>query len=106
MPDLKYPPELIAEFSLRKSLGDLLSTLVVRRSVFEQVGEFGPGLAGMEETDWFLRAKDKGFSQKKLPNVFLFRFVQPDFHLVGTEKMKAALLESVRSSVHRKRNIS
>jgi len=106
LPDLKYPADLIDEFTLRKTLGDLLSTLAVRRSVVDQVGEFGSGLAGMEETDWLLRAKDKGFHQKMLPDVLLFRFVQPDFHVVGIDKMKAALLESVRSSVHRKRNIS
>jgi glycosyltransferase involved in cell wall biosynthesis len=106
LPDLKYPADLIDEFSLRKTLGDLLSTLTVRRSVVEQVGEFGSGLAGMEETDWLLRAKDKGFRQKMLPDVLLFRFIQPDSHVVGIDRMKAALLESVRSSVHRKRNIA
>jgi glycosyltransferase involved in cell wall biosynthesis len=106
LPDLNYPADLIDEFSLRKTLGDLLSTLAVRRSVVDQVGKFRSEMAGMEETDWLLRAKDKGFRQKMLPNVFLFRFIQPDFHLVGINKMKAALLESVRSSVHRKRNIS
>ena len=105
-PDLCYPADLIDEFSIRKSLGDLLSTLLIRRPVFEQVGEFRSGLAGMEETDWLLRAKDQGFPQKMLPNVCLFRFVQPDFHAVGIEKMKAGLLESVRSSVHRKRTSS
>jgi hypothetical protein len=87
-------------------MGDLLSTLLIRRTVAEKVGEFRSGLAGMEETDWLLRAKDQGFSQKMLPNVCLFRFVQPDFHVVGIDKMKAALLESVRSSIHRKHNSS
>jgi glycosyltransferase involved in cell wall biosynthesis len=106
LPDLKYPADLIDEFSLRKTLGDLLSTLAVRRSVVDQVGEFSPELAGMAETDWLLRAKDKGFHQQTLPNVWLFRFIQPDFHVVGIDKMKAALLESVRSSVHRKRNLA
>ncbi|MGD0753199.1 MAG: glycosyltransferase family A protein [Anaerolineales bacterium] len=106
MPNLSYPADLIDEFSLRKSMGDLLSTLLIRRTVAEKVGEFRSGLAGMEETDWLLRAKDQGFSQKMLPNVCLFRFVQPDFHVVGIDKMKAALLETVRSSIHRKHNSS
>jgi len=106
MPDVKYPLDLINEYSLRKRTGDLLSTLLVRRSVLEQVGEFRSELTGMEETDWLLRARDLGFPQKMLPQVFFYRFVEPDFHIVGIDKMKSALLESVRSSVHRKRNVS
>lgn len=105
-PDMSYPVDLIDDFSFRKSMGDLLSTLLVRRMVVEQVGEFRSGLDGMEETDWLLRARDRGFPQKMLPKVCLFRFIQPDFHVVGIEKMKAGLLEFVRSSVHRKRDSS
>jgi glycosyltransferase involved in cell wall biosynthesis len=105
-PDLSYPVDLIDDFSFRKSVGDLLSTLLVRRMVAEHVGDFRPALSGLEETDWLLRARDQGFSQKMLPDVFLFRFVQPDFHVVGIDKMRSALLESVRSSIYRKRSNS
>jgi glycosyltransferase involved in cell wall biosynthesis len=103
-PDLKYPSGLIEGFFLRKSLGDLLGTLMVRRSTFVQVDGFESGYPGLEETDWLLRARDKGFLQKMLPDIFLLRFVQPDSHIVGIEQIKASLLKSVRSSVHRKRN--
>jgi glycosyltransferase involved in cell wall biosynthesis len=102
-PGTKYPSELIDGLSFRKSLGDLLGTLIVRRSIFEQVGGFSTGLRGMEETDWLLRARDLGFPQGMLPEVLLYRFVQPDVQVDGVDQMRTALLKSVRASLHRKR---
>ncbi len=106
MPDVKYPSELIDELSIRKRFGDLFGTLMSRRSTFLQVGGFGAGHSGMEETDWLLRAMDKGIPHKMLPDICLFRFVKPNSQIVGVEQMKSALLESIRSSVLRKRNFS
>jgi GT2 family glycosyltransferase len=102
-PAERYSSELIDGLAFRKSLGDLLGTLMVRRAVSDKVGGFASGLPGMEETDWLLRARDAGFPQKMMPNVFLYRFVHPETHMVNTEQMKSALLASVRASVHRKR---
>ena len=104
VPDLKYPSDLIDECYIRKRFGDLLCTLMVRRSTFAKVGGFGVDLSGMEETDWILRTKDSGIPHKMLPDTYLFRFVKPNSHTVGAEQMKAALLESIRSSIYRKRN--
>ena len=106
MPDLTYPQQLIDDLALRKSLGDLLPTLLARRSVFSRVGGFRAGLSGMEETDWILRARDAGIPSRMLPPVVFHRFVQPDAHRLEIEDVKAALLASVRSSLHRKRNAS
>jgi glycosyltransferase involved in cell wall biosynthesis len=106
IPGKKYPSDLLDELSLRRSLGDLLGTLVVRRSTMNQVGGFQAGLPGMEETDWLLRAGDKGFPPKMLPHSLLYRSVQPDSHIGEVGPMTAALLDSVRSSVHRKRDRS
>jgi len=103
-PGMKYPSDLIDSLLFRKSMGDLLDTLMIRRSTFEQVGEFRTALPGMEETDWVLRASDMGIHKTMLPDVFLFRFIRPDFHFVGMKQMRPSLLESVRASVHRKRN--
>jgi GT2 family glycosyltransferase len=103
LPDLKYPAGLIDSFAFRKELGDLLGTLMVRRATFTQVGGFGIGLPGLEETDWFLRATDKGVPRAMLPNTLLLRSVSPDSRVEDTERMKVALLESVRSSIRRKR---
>lgn len=104
-PEEKYPSELIDSLSLRKSLGDLLGTLIVRRSFFERVGGFKAGLQGMEETDWLLRAQDLGFPKRMLPEVCLYRFARSNSSLAGAEQMKSALLDSLRASVHRKRTV-
>jgi glycosyltransferase involved in cell wall biosynthesis len=103
MPDVRYPADLIDGVAVRTSLGDLLATLVARRSAFRRVGGFVAGLPGMEETDWLLRAKDAGLDRKMLPRVLFHRFVRPDSAYIATRQMKSALLRSVHASVHRKR---
>ncbi len=102
-PGTKYSSEQIDSLNFRRNLRDQLGTLMVRRSSFDIVGGFTVGLHGMEETDWFLRAQDRGLSKGMLRTVLLYRFTQPDLRAESTEAMKTSLLETVRASVHRKR---
>ena len=102
-PGTPYSIQQIDGLHLRKNLRDQLGSLMVRRSALQRVGEFRLGLHGMEETDWFLRAKDCGLSKGTLPAVLLYQFLQPDAPAEETEVMKSALLQTIRASVHRKR---
>jgi len=103
-PDKKYSSDLIDSLTFRKSLGDLLDTFVIPRSMFDKVGKFNTGKSGMIETDWLLRAGDMGSSRRMLPDVLLYRYVRTDTNVIDTQKLKSALLDSVRSSLKRKRN--
>lgn len=103
-PTTKYASDLLESLNFRKSLGDLLSTLIISRSTFATVGKFAVGFPGMEETDWILRAIDKGFQKNILPDVFLYRYVQPDTNTQSPDQLRGALLSAVRASVQRKRD--
>jgi glycosyltransferase involved in cell wall biosynthesis len=48
-------------------------TMLVKKSVFEQVGNFRTDLLVGIEIEWYLRAKSLGFSSVTLPNVLLNR---------------------------------
>jgi len=103
VPDLAYPAQLIEGLALRKGVGDLLPTLLARRSTFSRLGGFRSDLAGMEETDWILRAKDAGIPNRMLAQVAFFRLVRPDAYRLAVDDAKRALLASVRLSIDRKR---
>ena len=103
-PAIKYSSDLIDSLTFRKSLGDLLSTLMISRSTFASVGKFAVGFPGMEETDWILRAIDKGFQKNILPDVFLYRYVQPDTNTQSPDQLRGALLSAVHASIQRKRD--
>ena len=49
--------------------------LVVRRIVFEQVGEFDPGFGRAGDTEWLFRAKDAGIAVGVVPETVLIRRV-------------------------------
>jgi hypothetical protein len=103
MPDLAYPEQLITGLALRKGLGDLLPTLLARRSAFSSIGGFRSDMSGMEETDWILRAKDARILNRMLAQVAFFRFVRHDAYRLAVDDAKKALLASVRLSIDRKR---
>jgi hypothetical protein len=99
----KYPAELIESLAVRGRFGDLLDTLLIRRSTLAHVGGFRPGIPGMEATDWMLRAIDRGFSRHRLPAAATFQLLQTHPRVAEAEDSSAALLEAVRASVLRKR---
>jgi glycosyltransferase involved in cell wall biosynthesis len=53
--------------------GYLASTLMVRRPVFQSVGEFDTSLGFGHSTDWFLRAASRGVIIEELPEVLYYR---------------------------------
>ncbi len=50
-----------------------LCTLLVRRSLFDTVGDFNPKFSAGEDTDWFLRTFEHGAVVESLPDVLVYR---------------------------------
>jgi glycosyltransferase involved in cell wall biosynthesis len=48
-------------------------TLLARRAVFGAVGRFDPGLRHGNDTDWILRADDRGAVRELIPDVLVYR---------------------------------
>jgi glycosyltransferase involved in cell wall biosynthesis len=53
--------------------GYSVCTLLVRRSLFDTVGDFNPEFSVAEDTDWFLRAFEHGAVMESLPDVLMYR---------------------------------
>jgi glycosyltransferase involved in cell wall biosynthesis len=48
-------------------------TLLTRRALFESMGRFDPTLRHGDDTEWFLRAADRGAVRELLPDVLVYR---------------------------------
>ena len=78
--------------------------MLVRRAVVEAVGPFDESYAIGEDTDWFLRARDKGVQAASLDEVFLHRGIHEANLSHGADRMRAAaMMKILRASIERKR---
>jgi glycosyltransferase involved in cell wall biosynthesis len=82
----------------------LLSTLVVRRPVFEAVGGFDPALPISEDIDWFSRAADMNISMVLIDKVLLQKRVHGNNISLCHRSNNRELLLALRDSIRRKRN--
>ena len=58
--------------------GYVTSTLLARRTLFEEVGQFSPVLQHADGTEWFLRATDRGAAMELLPDVLTYHRLHRD----------------------------
>ncbi|MGB7951163.1 MAG: glycosyltransferase family 2 protein, partial [Candidatus Binatia bacterium] len=80
------------------------STLLARRSFFDGVGPFNTAINHADDTDWFLRAEDRGGVMELLPDVLLYRRL----HYANLSRVKASnsrdeYLQIVKRSLDRRR---
>ena len=87
----------------------LTQALLVRRELFQTVGNFNTGLKFADAMDWFLRAVHQGAVMELLPEALLYRrmhrqnsSMESDTRQM-TQKMQEALLKVVRDSLIRRR---
>ena len=51
----------------------VVQAMLARRALFDAVGRFDPSLTPNDDTDWFVRAVDRGTVTEMLPDVLIFR---------------------------------
>ena len=84
-----------------------LCTLVVRKSVFDEIGTLNPRFRIGEDTDWLIRAKEAGIRMAILPDVLVERRIHDSNLCYGYQKPGTRLLmwkKLCRASINRKRN--
>ena len=98
-------PTWLPDELLVKGAQFLPSTLVVRKTVFYQVGEFDRSYVVGEDTDWFFRASDAGVQGFIVPEMLLYRRVH-DSNLSSHMQVhpRELLLNIARRSVGRRRH--
>jgi len=84
--------------------GYLVGALLVRKSVFEEIGYFEPSYKYGNDVDWFGRTYDAGIPMTILPEVFLYKRIHSANESHKVQAITSELLQVLRSSINRKRN--
>jgi glycosyltransferase involved in cell wall biosynthesis len=104
-------PELIEEekqfrdHRISKALpGYVTGTLLARRDCFNSVGHFNTAIAHADDTEWFLRASERGTAMELLPDVLLYRRL----HYTNLSRVKASnsrdqYLQILKTALDRRR---
>jgi len=85
--------------------GWVLGTLVVRRSIFEQVGNFVTGYSAANDSDWFFRAKATAIPMAVMPELLLLKRIHEANDSARAKDILAELRKVVKSSLDRQRSI-
>jgi glycosyltransferase involved in cell wall biosynthesis len=103
-PGTEWPHWLREEFLQNDHIGYIPSSLIVRRPVFGQLGNFDPSYRTAEDYDWFFRAKEAGITMAVLPETLLHKRIH-DSNLTRQVKMiHIKLVHAVKSSLARRRD--
>ena len=78
VPELKAEEERVRGRRLAlPAPGYLTQTLLARRSLFDRIGRFDESWRHVHDTEWFLRARDRGAVTELLPDVLVRRRLHP-----------------------------
>ncbi|HSE18858.1 MAG TPA: glycosyltransferase family A protein [Pyrinomonadaceae bacterium] len=84
--------------------GWVLGTLVVRRTAFEQVGNFATGYSAANDSDWFFRAKAAGIPMAVVPELLLLKRIHGANDSGRSKEILSELLKVVKTSLDRQRS--
>jgi glycosyltransferase involved in cell wall biosynthesis len=108
---MKNMPEADGGLPLRRTRDLLLDeyaalcvgTLVARRAVFDQVGDFDANYRYAKDVDWFIRAREAGVRMDVVPVAFLYRRLHGSNDSYATPARTRDFLRAVKASIDRKR---
>ncbi len=84
--------------------GWVLGTLVVRRTAFEQVGNFATGYSAANDSDWFFRAKAAEIPMAVVPQLLLLKRIHETNDSGRAKAILSELLKVVKTSLDRQRS--
>ena len=85
--------------------GYVASGMLIPRRTFEQVGDFAPGLGHGDSTDWILRARSAGFTDRLLREALVRRRLHAESRsAIGAEASRDEFLTILKRSLDRRRS--
>ena len=101
-PGVQWPTSLDKDHYSKDPVGWLPSTMVVRKAVFTQIGNFDASYRCGQDTDWLFRANDAGILVNVSHEVLLRRRIHSSNLSLQTGANTVELLRIVKSSISRK----
>jgi glycosyltransferase involved in cell wall biosynthesis len=102
-PGTTMPPWFRKELFASVHTGWVLGTLLVRRTTFEQIGNFATGYSAANDSDWFFRAKAAEVPMEVLPDLLLLKRVHEANDSGRAKEILSELRRVVKSSLDRQR---
>lgn len=102
-PGATLPPWFRKDLLAAVHTGWVLGTLVVRRTTFEQVGNFATGYSAANDSDWFFRAKAAEIPMAVVPELLLLKRIHEANDSARAKEVLSELLKVVKSSLDRQR---
>jgi glycosyltransferase involved in cell wall biosynthesis len=108
IPELSEEEEQFREHRISKPLpGYVTGTLLARRDCFNAVGHFNNAIEHADDTEWFLRANERGAAMELLPDVLLYRRL----HYTNLSRVKASnsrdqYLRVLKTALDRRRRLN
>ena len=107
-------PELIEEekrfrdHRISKPLpGYVTGTLLARRDCFKTVGHFNTAIEHADDTEWFLRANERGAAMELMPDVLLYRRLHyTNLSRVNASNSRDQYLQVLKMALDRRRRRS
>jgi glycosyltransferase involved in cell wall biosynthesis len=103
-PGVTLPPWFRKDLLTTVHPGWVLGTLLVRRPVFEQVGNFVTGYSAANDSDWFFRAKAAGVEMEVVPELLLLKRIHEANDSGRAKEILSELLKVVKTSLDRQRS--
>lgn len=104
MDGMETPPSWLRENALSEDLAIFIpSLLVARRSVFDAVASFDESFVNGSDTDWFCRAKDKGFRYEIIPETLVIRRVHKHNASHQLDISRREIFRALHTSIRRQR---
>ena len=96
-----FPQWVRTNHSEEETIAYIPSSLIVRKSAFEIVGNFDESYRISDDSDWFLRARDAGIKLGIIDKNLLHKRVHSQCLMSQTIVIKKELMKSIRASLLR-----
>lgn len=104
VPGSVAPPGMRTRWIGSENVAPMPGTLLVRREVFDEVGDFDPGYVVAMDVDWFARVKDAGLVFEALPMTMLEkRFHEENLSHSQPDLYRREMVRAFRNSAERQR---
>jgi glycosyltransferase involved in cell wall biosynthesis len=104
-PGISKPAWVKQELLAHDSVGYLPSTLLARKSLFDEIGGFDTRVPLNDDVEWFFRVKAAGIPMGVVPEVLLHKRVHDSNLGYQTGAGQRELLDVIRTSIRRRRNL-
>ncbi|WP_017718246.1 glycosyltransferase [Kamptonema formosum] len=99
------PPGFKPELLEGEPICRTMETLVVRKTLFEEIGKLNPEFSPADDVDWFARAKDRKIPMAVIPEVLLSKRIHDANTSLSDQKLNnQLLLRILKQSIERQRS--